>query len=426
MRYAYFVASGISERKIIKLYGGLNMEHDRNKSEEQYNQKIRNISFVGIIIFILILFTILISSIQKEIENVQYQKEYNLIHQSVPSLYTKVDSQYIVDNYEKNESTQIKGYICISRYMMEGMDKGKIRVGNKSCIHIHNGDVNTYIKYLDADDMILLCGDMNINYLYDGHWFSEDEYFVDIKIDNVKIFLGQGMTLCNVDTTLADSEEKKFETDIDESLEMKENQEQEIEVVEEIDAETPNYYKMPPDETISRMWSNNGLRYGDTLEIQGKLHGTEDGNYYIGYAFTNLEIATINTEDILYVDNEEILASIQFEEEIYNSKSHTGIDKCRFCKVIGTLSEDHTLKNVSLYFNTLDYEYELNAGDLIDECYAATNDQIHINLDFSDIHKYDYTWVRIKGFITNANIVEYGKHQYLSTLESNTNDDIYI
>lgn len=160
--------------------------------------------------------------------------------------------------------------------------------------------------------------------------------------------------------------------------------------------ESTNYFKIYAEDTISTLW-DKGLRYGDTLEIQGKLHSTKDGDYYIGYAYSDVEIVNIPNKNIIYVDNYETLSYIEFEEEIYNSKSHKGIDKCKFCKVIGTLSNNNTLENVSLYFDDISYEYEVDVDELINECIAATKDQIHIDLPFSDINKYNYKWIRIRG-----------------------------
>lgn len=71
------------------------MVHDgnyaSNNSEKQFDKKSKNIIFVGVIILIFVLLTLISRNYKQKIEMEQYQTAYNKIHQNVPIMYTPVD-----------------------------------------------------------------------------------------------------------------------------------------------------------------------------------------------------------------------------------------------------------------------------------------------------------------------------------------------
>ena len=136
---------------------------------------------------------------------------------------------------------------------------------------------------------------------------------------------------------------------------------------------------------------------GKYVEITGTLSFYDDNTYrlYSGIFKIPGEIIIINKNDIVKTDNEKIYDSIYNYsiEGTYGARSST-----RFCTARGIVEGD-TLKEIEIYFETISYEYEIDASDLLAEMTKIYNSPDYTGFDNSDIKKYAYKYVRIKGVI---------------------------
>lgn len=151
------------------------------------------------------------------------------LHRLIPNTYTTIDSKYIVNNYNKNEVINVYGSICLSQSVMDNMKDGKIKLGSRSELIIEKLNIENYEDFLKDNEKVFLYGNITIQYKYDSHIFSNDDYYVIMKMSNAKIYLGQGTTIeDNIDELLFASEDAKEQARLEqERIEQEQKLEQE-------------------------------------------------------------------------------------------------------------------------------------------------------------------------------------------------------